>query len=75
MPLNKDPQKGGIEKDGSISNKYCSYCYQQGQFTSPEVDTPQKMQFCIEKMQEQGMPKFVACLFTRSIPKLERWAE
>ncbi len=74
MPMNKDPQKGGTEKDGSKSKKFCSYCFQDGEFMSPEIDTPQKMQsFCIEKMQEQGMPKFVAWLFTRGIPKLERW--
>lgn len=58
MPMSKDPQKGGTEKDGSKNNKYCSYCYQNGGFTSPEIDTPQKMQsFCIEKMKEQVMPK------------------
>jgi hypothetical protein len=30
-------------------------------------------EFCIEKMQEQGMPRIFAWLFTRNIPKLERW--
>lgn len=74
MPMSKDPQNGGAEKDGSKNNKYCSYCYQNGNFTSPEIDTPQKMQvFCIQKMREQGMPKFIAWLFTRGIPNLERW--
>ncbi len=74
MPMNRDPQKGGTEKDGSKNDKYCSYCYQKGDFTSPEINTPQKMQsFCIEKMKEQGMPKFIAWIFTRGIPKLERW--
>jgi hypothetical protein len=29
--------------------------------------------FCIQKMKEQGMPKFIAWIFTRGIPKLERW--
>ncbi|ADO77507.1 zinc ribbon domain-containing protein [Halanaerobium praevalens] len=74
MPMSNDPQKGGTEKNRSKSKKYCSYCYQNGEFTSPEIDTPQKMQsFCIEKMKEQGMPKIIAWIFTRSIPKLERW--
>ena len=74
MPMSKDPQKGGSEKDGSKNQKYCSYCYQSGEFTSPEIDTPQKMQvFCIGKMKEQGMPKFIAWIFTRGIPRLERW--
>ena len=76
MPMSKDPQKGGTEKDGSKNLKYCSYCYQDGNYTSPEIDTPKKMQaFCIEKMKEQGMPRFIAWIFTRGIPKLERWKE
>ena len=74
MPLKKDPENGGTEKDGSKSQKYCSYCYRDGEFLSLEIDTPEKMQeFCIEKMKEQGIPGFVAWIFTRGIPKLERW--
>ena len=74
MPMSRDPEKGGTEKDGSKTNKYCSYCYQNGNFTSPEIDTPKKMQsFCIEKMKEQGTPKIIGWIFTRGIPKLERW--
>jgi len=32
MPLNKDPQSGGTNADGSKNEKYCSYCYQNGAF-------------------------------------------
>ena len=74
MPFSKDPQGGGTNVDGSLSNEYCSYCFVKGKFTSPEIDTPQKMQkFCIEQMKKQEMPKIVAWLFTRQIPKLKRW--
>jgi len=73
MPLKQDPAQGGTEADGTKSAIYCSYCYQNGAFTSPE-NTVEKMQkFCIEKMKEQGMPKIFAWFFTRGIPKLERW--
>jgi len=75
MPMKRDPQNGGTNSDGSKNSDYCSYCYEDGVFTSPEIDTPQKMQqFCIKKMKEMGMPGFVAWFFTRSIPKLKRWA-
>jgi len=75
MPMKRDPQNGGTNSDGSKNSDYCSYCYKDGVFTSPEIDTPQKMQqFCIKKMKEMGMPGFVAWFFTRSIPKLKRWA-
>jgi len=74
MPISKDPGKGGTKKDGLKTKKYCSYCYKNGKFNSPEIDTPKKMQdFCIKKMKEQGMPKFLAWILTRSIPRLERW--
>jgi hypothetical protein len=74
MPLRQDPKGGGTEKNGSKTEKYCSYCYQNGTFTLPEIDTAQKMQaLCVEKMREQGMNRFVAWLFTRGIPRLERW--
>ncbi|MCB9495104.1 MAG: zinc ribbon domain-containing protein [Desulfobacteraceae bacterium] len=74
MPMKQDPNKGGTNSDGTKNTEYCSYCFQNGAFTSPEIDTPQKMQkFCIEKMKEMGMPGFVAWIFTRGIPKLKRW--
>lgn len=39
MPLNKDPQGGGTNADGSKSNEYCSRCYVNGQFTRPDITT------------------------------------
>ncbi len=74
MPASKDAGGGGTEADGTKSELYCSYCYQGGKFLLPDIDTAQKMQkMCIKKMNEQGMPKFVAWILTRGIPKLERW--
>jgi len=74
MPLTKDPEGGGSEADGSKSEEYCSLCYKDGAFLSPEITTAKEMQlFCIDQMKKQGMPRFVAWVFTRSIPKLQRW--
>jgi Putative zinc ribbon domain len=75
FPLKKDKNGGGSEKDGTISKKYCSMCYENGAFLSPpEVDTPEKMQqFCIREMKKDGMNGIFAWLATRSIPRLERW--
>lgn len=75
FPLKKDSKGGGSEADGSISSKYCSMCYQDGHFLSPvEVDTAYKMQkYCIKEMKNDGMNGAIAWLFTRGIPKLERW--
>jgi len=74
-PMNQDKKGGGSEKDGSINIKYCSMCYQNGEFLSPkEIDNPQKMQeFCIKEMKKSGINGILAWLATRTIPKLERW--
>lgn len=74
MPMSKDPQHGGTQADGSKSTDYCSYCYQNGAFLSPDFTAKQMQDFCVQKMQEQGVVKPLAWLFTRSIPKLKRWA-
>ena len=75
FPLKKDKKGGGTEKDGSISKKYCSMCFEKGKFLTPsEIDTAKKMQrFCMPEMKKDGMNRFFAWLATRSIPKLERW--
>ena len=74
MPMKKDPENGGTNADGSKSPEYCSYCFRNGAFTSPEIRTAADMQrFCIGKLKEMGMPGFMAWLFTRSIPRLARW--
>ena len=49
-PLKKDTQGGGSEKDGEISKKYCSMCYDNGEFITPaEIDTAKKMQTFLYK--------------------------
>ena len=74
MPMKKDPEGGGTNADGGKNEQYCSYCYQGGEFTAPEIATAQQMQsFCISKMKQQGFPRPIAWLLTRSIPKLKRW--
>lgn len=75
MPKNKDPGGGGTEADGSKSDTYCSFCYTDGKFhMADEINTAAKMQaMCIKMMKKQGMNGALAWLFTRGIPKLERW--
>jgi hypothetical protein len=73
MPLNKDPQHGGTEADGSRSEKYCSKCYDAGQFRRPDMTVGDMQQLVKEKMKEMGFPGFLAGFFTKGIPKLERW--
>lgn len=73
MPLKQDPKGGGREADGSVSGEYCSYCYQDGAFTQPEMTAQQMQAFCLGKLREGGWPRPVAWVVTRDIPKLRRW--
>jgi hypothetical protein len=73
MPLKKSPNGGGTNADQSISKKYCAYCYETGQFKQPGYTVSQMQEFVKGKMKEMGFPGFIAGLFTRGIPRLERW--
>lgn len=74
LPLKKDPMGGSINADGTKNLQYCSYCYTDGEFRNPDLDTAKKMQlFVKEKMKEMGYPGFIARIFTLGIPKLDRW--
>lgn len=73
MPLNKDPQGGGTEADGSKSLKYCSLCYFNGQFISPNMTVDEMKVLVKGKLKEMKVPAPLAWFFTLSIPRLERW--
>ena len=73
MPLKKDEKGGGTNADGSKSTMYCSYCYEQGIFTWPDVTVDQMKKRVKGKLKEMGFPGLIAWLFTLNIPRLERW--
>jgi len=71
MPL-KDHNRG-TERDGSRSPKYCSLCYESGAFKNPQMTVEQMQSLVMNKMKGMYFPGFIAKLFARKIPKLERW--
>ncbi|MDD5032141.1 MAG: zinc ribbon domain-containing protein [Patescibacteria group bacterium] len=73
MPMKKDPQGGGTNADGSKSTMYCSFCYQNGAFTAPDITVGEMQKLCQGKLKEMKFPGFVAWFLTRGIPRLERW--
>ena len=72
MPMKQDPQGGGTNADDSINALYCSYCYQNGEFTFNGT-VSEFQEFCRQKMVEGGHSKFLAWLFTRGMKRLARW--
>ena len=73
MPLSKDSSGGSTNVDGSKSTMYCSKCYDQGNFISPNMTVVEMQALVKTKLKEMGFPGFLAGFFTKGIPKLERW--
>ncbi|MCG2692696.1 zinc ribbon domain-containing protein [Candidatus Parcubacteria bacterium] len=74
MPLKKDKNGGGSEKDGTLSKMYCSSCYQDGVFKDKNI-TLEDMQKLVDDVltNEVKLPKIFRWLAVRQIPKLVRW--
>lgn len=73
MPLKRDTRGGGTNADGSKSRMYCSNCYENGNFTMPEITLNEMKERVKNKLKEFGLPGFLAGVYTKNIPKLERW--
>ena len=48
VPLNQDPNGGGTNSDGSVSDIYCSFCFQNGAFTHEGASVRRKVVNLIE---------------------------
>ena len=72
--MKMDKNGGGSEKDGSINKIYCSSCYQNGVFTSPNM-TLEEMQKLVDGILKNEMKwwKPFRWLATKQMQKLERW--
>ena len=57
MPLARDEQGGGTERDGTRSTRYRSHCYDAGTFTLPDL-TVEQMRSAAQKLREFHFPAF-----------------
>lgn len=73
MPMKRDPQGGGTNSDGSKNLTYCSYCYQNGEFTFKTNDVKEFQEHCRQQMIKGGHNKLMAWLFSRGMKRLGRW--
>ena len=69
MPLSKDENGGGTNKDKSKSIYYCSHCYKDGKFTNPDITAEEMKLLVRQKLVSKRIPGFLA----KGIPKLKRW--
>ena len=64
----------GIEKDGTKSDDYCSYCYKDGEFGNPNETMEDMIETCIPFMKESGMDeKQARKILNNQLPQLKRW--
>lgn len=74
MPMKRDPGGGGTQADGAKTLRFCSFCFQDGQFTQPDITAGEMQAFVVDKLKELHYPGFLAKFLARGIPKLERWS-
>lgn len=75
MPLTEKDHYG-TEADGSKSEKYCVYCYKEGQFTAPELDMNEMIQVSAKGWADQDSTitfEDAKKQMAQVIPHLERW--
>ena len=72
MPL-KSGEESGTEANGSKSHKYCHFCYQNGQFTEPNVTLEEFKSLNDERMKKAGVNFILRWLGKMQLPSLERW--
>ncbi len=75
MPMKKDPKGGSTNADGSPNTTYCSYCYENGEFTQKNMTVIEMQELVKGHLKKIGFPGFLASLFTKNIPKLKRWQQ
>lgn len=74
MPI-PDPALHGTEADGSASQSYCKYCYQEGDFTAKGVDMDEFIEATAQmEADAMGVTREEAVsLMATLLPHLERW--
>jgi hypothetical protein len=51
------PEMFGTNTDGSMSEEYCTYCFQSGKFTEPGISMQEMIDKCVSIMgQHKIMP-------------------
>ena len=72
MPITIDEQLG-INKDGSINQDYCKYCYQDGEFID-KVSMEEYIEMCSKYGSQAGMTNEEMKLHCEKLfPTLKRW--
>jgi hypothetical protein len=73
MPMEKS-EDFGTNADGSRNEDYCCFCFQNGDFTSPDLTMEQMIDRLVRLSDKMGMSQTQARTLAKTvIPKLKRW--
>lgn len=72
MPIDNVADRG-TEKDGSKSNEYCKYCYQNGALVNPKMTFEEMKSLVITQMKKMNLPPDIIQKSVRNLPYLKRW--
>ena len=74
MPITSDEQLGS-NKDGSINNDYCKYCYKNGEFID-KVTMEEYIEMCSKYGSQAGMTNEEMKVHCQNLfPTLKRWKD
>ena len=72
MPLHS-AELLGTEKDGSPSGEYCKYCYQNGEFTHPDLTLEEMTKRITNILDKENLPEDILEAAITRLPDLKRW--
>lgn len=74
MPLD-NPDLQGTEKDGSKSEDYCKYCYQNGAFVTPGMSLKEMTTLVVTQMEKMNLDAKTIDMAVSALPNLKRWKD
>jgi hypothetical protein len=72
MPIDQVDNRG-TERDGSKSNLYCKYCYQEGKFVNPQLTLPEMRNIVSTQMHKLKISDTIIQQSLDMLPHLKRW--
>lgn len=75
MPIDAAFANLGTELDGSPATEYCKFCFQNGEFTDPDLTLEGMIQASVDFMTKNlsFTPEMAAKMSNDIIPQLNRW--
>lgn len=75
MPMKIDSDFG-TNADNTKNEEFCTYCYQSGKYTNPNITIDQMITSCVGMMVKFGTPEDQAKeQMQQLIPTLKRWSK